>query len=94
MSIATVSVRWLCRKLRQVGEGVLGRRGRYLPTVAWLNIHAELEQFAMDARRAQSSSGGSSHGFRHSSWIDQSGVIAIASGGESPCDAIRSRSLV
>ena len=34
MSIASVSVTWLCRKLRQVGEGVLGRRGRYLPTVA------------------------------------------------------------
>src|SRR6185295_9698794 len=26
----------LCRKLRQVGEGTLGRRGRYFPTVAWL----------------------------------------------------------
>ena len=36
MSIAAMSVRWLCRKLRQVGEGTLGRHGRYLPTVAWL----------------------------------------------------------
>jgi hypothetical protein len=36
MSIATVSVRWLCRKLRQIGEGVLGPHGGYIPTVAWL----------------------------------------------------------
>src|ERR1700733_10172526 len=35
MSIAAMSVRWLCRKLRQVGEGTLGRHGMYLPTVAW-----------------------------------------------------------
>jgi hypothetical protein len=30
MSIAAMSVRWLCRKLRQVGEGTLGRHGMYL----------------------------------------------------------------
>ena len=36
MSIAAMSVRWLCRKLRQVGEGTLGRHGRDMPTVAWL----------------------------------------------------------
>src|ERR1019366_3212628 len=36
MSIAAMSVRWLCRKLRQVGDGTLGRHGRYLPTVVWL----------------------------------------------------------
>src|ERR1700736_3997098 len=36
MSIAAMSVRWFCRKLRQVGEGSLGRHGMYLPTVAWL----------------------------------------------------------
>ena len=35
-SPAAMSVSWLCRKLRQVGEGTLGRHGRYLPTVAWL----------------------------------------------------------
>jgi hypothetical protein len=45
ISIGTVSVSWLCRKLRQVGEGVLGRRGGYLPT-------AELKHFAMDSRWA------------------------------------------
>ena len=45
MSIAAMSVRWLCRKLRQVGEGTLGRHGRYLPTVAWLTLDAELKQF-------------------------------------------------
>jgi hypothetical protein len=38
MSIAAMSVRWLCRKLRQVGEGTLGRHGMYLPTVAWLTL--------------------------------------------------------
>src|ERR1700730_1359946 len=36
MSTATMSVMWFCRKVRQVGEGTLGRHGRYLPTVAWL----------------------------------------------------------
>src|SRR6185295_13511627 len=46
MSIAAMSVTWLCRKLRQVGEGALGRHRRYLPTVAWL------EQFAVDTGRA------------------------------------------
>src|SRR6266568_2783741 len=42
MSIAAMSVRWLCRKLRQVGEGTLGRHGRYLPTVAWLTLMPSL----------------------------------------------------
>src|ERR1700730_1856577 len=36
MSTATMSVMWFCRKVRQVGEGYLGRHGMYLPTVAWL----------------------------------------------------------
>jgi hypothetical protein len=36
MSIAAMSGRWLRRKLRQVGEGTLGRHGIYRPTVAWL----------------------------------------------------------
>ena len=42
---------WLCRNERQVGEGALGRHGRYLPTVAWLTVDAELEQLAVDAGR-------------------------------------------
>jgi hypothetical protein len=57
MSIAAVSARWLCGKLREVGEGVLGRRGRYLPS-GLADIDAELEQFAMDARRAPERVGG------------------------------------
>jgi hypothetical protein len=36
ISIAAMSVRWLCRKLRQVDEESLGRHRRYCPTVAWL----------------------------------------------------------
>src|SRR5260370_19847908 len=36
MSIAAMSGRWLRRKLRQVGEGTLGRHGIHRPTVAWL----------------------------------------------------------
>src|SRR2546427_10251156 len=36
MSIAAMSGRWLRRKLRQVGEGTLGRHGIQRPTVAWL----------------------------------------------------------
>jgi len=36
MSIAAMSGSWLCRKLRQVGEGTLGRQGVQRPTVAWL----------------------------------------------------------
>jgi hypothetical protein len=46
MSIAAMSVRWLRKKLRQVGEGTLGRHGRYLPLA---DLDAELEQFAVDA---------------------------------------------
>jgi class 3 adenylate cyclase len=34
ISTATMTVIWFRKKLRQVGEGVFGRRGRYLPTVA------------------------------------------------------------
>jgi hypothetical protein len=36
MSTAAILCMWLRRKLRQVGEGALGRQGMYLPTVAWL----------------------------------------------------------
>jgi hypothetical protein len=42
MSIAAMSVKWLCRKLRQVGEGTLGRHGMYRPTVAWLTLMPSL----------------------------------------------------
>jgi hypothetical protein len=42
----------------------------------------------------QNSSGGSGRGFRHSSWVVENDVIAIASRCESPCDAIRSWSPV
>jgi hypothetical protein len=31
-----MTVIWFRKKLRQVGEGAFGRRGRYLPTVARL----------------------------------------------------------
>src|SRR5258707_3124910 len=42
MSIAERSGRWLRRKLRQVGEGTLGRHGIHLPTVAWLILMPSL----------------------------------------------------
>src|SRR6266436_2110851 len=42
MSIAAMSGRWLRRKLRQVGEGTLGRRGIHRPTVAWLTLMPSL----------------------------------------------------
>jgi hypothetical protein len=42
MSIAARSGRWLRRKLRQVGEGTLGRHGIHLPTVAWLILMPSL----------------------------------------------------
>jgi hypothetical protein len=51
MSIATVSVRWLCRKLRLVGEGARARR-QIPPEGGLADIDAELEQFAVDARCA------------------------------------------
>jgi hypothetical protein len=80
------------------GRG-LGAPRQIPPDCGLADIHAELEQFAVDARRApttgwQSSSGRSGRGFRHSSWVVQYGVIAIASGCEGPCDTIRSRSPV
>ena len=51
MSIAAMSVSWFCRKLRQVGEGSLGRHG--LSSDRGLaDLDAELEQFAVDAGRA------------------------------------------
>jgi hypothetical protein len=57
-----------------------------------------LEQFAMDTRCApegwQRSSDGSGHGFRHSSWIVENGLIAVVSRCGSPSGAIRSRSLI
>jgi hypothetical protein len=46
-------------------------------------------------RASQSSVGGSGHGFRHSSWVVQNGVIAVAGTCEGLiCDAIRSQSPV
>ena len=33
-----MSVRWLCRKLRQVGEGTLGRHGMYLPQASLAHV--------------------------------------------------------
>jgi hypothetical protein len=42
MSIAAMSGRWLRRKLRQVGEGTLGRQGIQRPTVAWLILMPSL----------------------------------------------------
>lgn len=44
-----MSVRWLCRKLRQVGEGSLGRHGRHPPDRGLADLDAELEQFAVNA---------------------------------------------
>ena len=92
MSIPTVSVKWLCK----VGEKALGRRGRCLPTMSRPTSTPSLTNSRWMRGAPQnelaSSSGGSNRGFRHSSWIVQNGVIAVASGCESPCDAIRSRS--
>ena len=45
-----MSGRWFRRKLRQVGEGALGRHGIHRPTVAWL-ILIEFEQLPVNARR-------------------------------------------
>jgi hypothetical protein len=42
MSIAAMSGRWLRRKVRQVGEGTLGRHGIQRPTVAWLILMPSL----------------------------------------------------
>jgi hypothetical protein len=43
MSIAAMSARWLCRKLRQLGERTQGRHGRYLPTVVCTeNLNADV----------------------------------------------------
>jgi len=42
MSIAAMAGRWLRRKLRQVGEGTLGRQGIQRPTVAWLILMPSL----------------------------------------------------
>ena len=48
-----MAVVWFRRKLRQVGEGALGRRGAQGPADSSLaQLDAELEQFAVDARRA------------------------------------------
>jgi hypothetical protein len=44
MSIAAMSVRWLCRKLRQVGEGTLGRH--VSPNRGLADLDAEFEQLS------------------------------------------------
>ena len=49
MSIAAVSVRGVCRKLCQVGEGV--------SDCGLMDLDAELEQFAVGARRAPGAEG-------------------------------------
>jgi hypothetical protein len=42
MSIAAMSGRWSRRKVRQFGEGTLGRQGIHRPTVAWLTLMPSL----------------------------------------------------
>jgi hypothetical protein len=51
MSIATMSDRWLRRKLRQVGEGDLGAPRHPTPNSGLADFDAELEQFPVDAGR-------------------------------------------
>jgi hypothetical protein len=51
MSTAAMAAIWFRRKARQVGEGDLERRGRYLPR-GLAHLDAELEQFAVDRRSA------------------------------------------
>src|ERR1700737_892260 len=96
MSTATMSVMWFYRKVRQVGEGTLGRHGRYLPTVAWL-FNTKLDQFTVNSRRSPKRVG-------HAHWgedlpgvgahLGPPGAIftAPASTAGNPCDATGSRS--
>src|SRR3979411_2299438 len=76
MSIAAMSVRWLWRKLRQVGEGLWA--GMYLPTVAWLTsmpfeqstvvraaVSSHIASSGMKRRSSQKSSGEPSAGNLH-----------------------------
>jgi hypothetical protein len=51
MSIAAMPSAWLRRKLRQVGDGECGRRTMHLATDRLTDLHTELEQLAVDARR-------------------------------------------
>src|SRR5262245_3308324 len=51
MSIAVMSGRWFRRKLRQVGEGALGRHGIDRPTAAWLISIPSLSSSPVNARR-------------------------------------------
>ena len=91
MSTAAMCVIWFHKKLRQVGEGAFGRRGRYLPTVA--NLDAELEEFAVDARCApervvEAHPTDQVTDILRSSWAVRDSVPVIASKFESLCDAI------
>jgi hypothetical protein len=92
MSIAAMSGRWLRRKLRQVGEGTLGRHGIHRPTVAWLILMPSLSSspwmrgaphngLALLMRRIK-------HAFLCRFWAVPDGVIATANRAGSPCDAI------
>ncbi len=80
MSMAAVSCLWLCRNERQVGEGALGRHGRYLPTVAWLTSMPSLSSSPWMRARPKAglpgSSGGSDHRPRGSYWAVPGGVTA------------------
>jgi hypothetical protein len=51
MSMATMPIASLRRKLRHVGEGVPTRSAMYFATVAWLIFNAELRELAVDAGR-------------------------------------------
>ena len=70
--------------LRQVGEGTLGRHGRYLPTVGLADL---------DAAGWPGSSGGSDHESRAHLGAVPDGVIATASRAGSLCDATGPRLL-
>ena len=98
MSIAAMSGRWLRRKVRQVGEGTLGRHGIHRRTVAWLILMPRLEQFPVDAghppQRVGFAHGRINDGFLCRSWVvPDEGGIATANRAGSPCDAIGPRLL-
>ena len=52
MSIATMPIASLRKKLRHVGEGVPIRRTMYFATVAWLTSMPSFKQLAVDAGRS------------------------------------------
>src|SRR5205809_4514303 len=93
MSIAARSGRWLRRKLRQVGEGTLGRHGIHLPTVAWLTLMPSLSNSPW--MRGAPHNGLARLMRRIKSRISVpvlaglDGVIASANRAEIPCDATR-----